>query len=1190
MKKTVVKQRLLIRLMKMTLYQFILALIFSTVTMANSLGQGKLDTKVTVSITDVDLNEALAQLGKSADVKFSYNSRMVAFDQKISVKANNEVLSNVLSRILQPFNIKYTLVSNQIVLQKGSTNNNFSNNVSFLTTEQQQKTLSGVVVDANGLSLPGASVLVKGTNNNVSTDLDGKFNIRVDDGAKVLVISYIGFDTMEIAIGNKTDFKVTLEESSQSLEEVVVIGYGTQKKSDLTGAISSVSGEELATVPAMTAAQALQGRAAGLNIVTTSGAPGAGTNITIRGGTSITQSTKPLYIVDGFQMDDALNVINPNDIKSIEILKDASSTAIYGARGSNGIIVITTKSGKKGKTSVSYNSFISFDKLSKKLDMMSNPEDFVKYQYEMAVLQGKPAAWSNVFDNSLATDTPNFYTGAFDRINSRYASDYAIDWQKRMLGGSGYTQNQNVSVSTGNENTQAFLSYNYNNQEGILANHNDTRNAFRAKINSELYKGLRLDVNTMFTNTSTDGGGAYGGMKDILLQPINGGTLFNQDQTINTQTFGDLSGLDSAYDTENPLIENEASQSNRRSRVFMVNAGVEFDILKSLTWRTSGQYSWSSGKSVAFSDENSRAALTDPVNTGINGSIGNSESFSYQITNTLNYKETFAEKHDVSVLLGQEVTYNESESNNLILRQFPLPNFGLDDISNATVSDKSVGHSRNGLASFFSRLSYTFDDRYLLTATIRTDGSSKFAEGNKWGVFPSLSGAWRISEEGFWKNNNIGNIINNFKLRAGYGITGNNGIGNNLYLTTVSQTDYPINNTPGNPAYVPSSTLGNQGLQWETLHATNLGLDISLFNRRIDITAEWYNNQISDMLLKSIIPSSTGYASQFQNVGTMRNRGWEFTVSTVNVKTSNFSWTTDFNLAFNKSKVLSLEKDQTQRTFNVGNNRSGSVTYYATVGDQLGDMYGYVYQGLYTTDDFTQNSDGTYVLNPGVVKPFSGTASPGDVKFAADNEAGDQFTRQLVKIGNGAPDCLGGITNTFRYKGFDLNTFMKFSIGNEIYNATKHSTSPYALFQNVPTEFGDNYYRLVDPLTGQKATSLSRLQELNPDEASRTSALNLLNSSYITYPSSYFVEDGSYLRLAQITLGYTLPKAWSERAKISNARFYFTANNILTVAGYSGFDPEVSAGDNDLVAVTPGYDSSTYPRSRSFVLGLNLTF
>lgn len=1054
----------------------------------------------------------------------------------------------------------------------------------------QNKTVKGTIIDASGLPIPGVNVLVKGSSTGISSDIDGKYAISVSPG-QTLVFSFIGFKSTERKIGAESSYNVTLEAENSTLEEVVVIGYGKVKKSDLTGAVSSVTASQLAAVPAMTAAQALQGKAAGLNIVTTSGAPGAGTNITIRGGTSITQNTKPLYIVDGFQMDDALNVINPSDIKNIEVLKDASSTAIYGARGSNGIIVITTKSGKKGKTSVSYNTFVSFDEVSKNLDMMSNTGDFVKYQYELAVLQGKPSAYSNVFDNSKATNDPDFYAGAYGRINNRYASASAIDWQKQVFGGTGYTQNHNLNVTTGNETTQAFLSYNHNNQEGVLANHNDTRNSLRTKINSELGKGIRLDLSTMFTNTSTDGGGAYGGMKDVLLQPINGGTLFTQDQLINTQTYGDYSALDSAYDTENPLVENEASQSNKRNRVFLANAGIEFDLSKHLTWRTAGQYSWSNSKSTAFSDENSRAALTNPVNVGINGSIGNSESFGYQIANTLNYNQTFADKHDVSILLGQEITYNESESNSINLVKFPLPNFGLDDISNATVLDKSTGHSRSGIASFFARANYTFDNRYLLTATIRTDGSSKFAEGYKWGVFPSVSGAWKISEESFWKDHNIANTISSLKLRAGYGVTGNNGIGNNLYITTVAQTDYPTNNMPGNPVYVPSSTLGNRGLQWETLNATNLGLDISLFNRRVDITAEWYNNEIANMLLKSVIPSSTGYANQYQNVGTMRNRGWEFTISTVNIKSSDFRWTTDLNFAFNKSKVLGLEDGITEKTFAAGGNRSGSVTYYATVGEKLGDMYGYVYDGLYTTDDFTQNTNGTYTLKPGVVKPSTGPApSPGDIKFAADNETGDLFTRKLVKIGNGTPDCIGGFTNTFTYKGFDLNVFMNFSIGNDIYNASKHSTSPYAMFQNTLSEFGDNYYRLIDPVTGQKATTLTRLEELNPDQASRTSALNLVNSGYITYPSSYYVEDGSYLRIAQITFGYTLPKEWSDKVKMSRARFYFTGNNLFTFTKYSGFDPEVSAADNDSVAVTPGYDSSTYPRSKSLVFGLNLTF
>jgi hypothetical protein len=314
----------------------------------------------------------------------------------------------------------------------------------------------------------------------------------------------------------------------------------------------------------------------------------------------------------------------------------------------------------------------------------------------------------------------------------------------------------------------------------------------------------------------------------------------------------------------------------------------------------------------------------------------------------------------------------------------------------------------------------------------------------------------------------------------------------------------------------------------------------------------------------------------------------EFTLNTVNLRSENFRWTTDLNISFNKSKVLSLENGQLNKTFSVGGSRTGMVTYYATVGEELGDMYGYIYQGVYTTDDFTQNPDGSLTLKPGVVKPSTGTPKPGDMKFAADNEAGDQFTRKMQKIGNGTPDFIGGISNNFSYKGFDLAVFMKFSVGNDIYNATKQSLSPYAMFQNVPSEFGNNYYHLIDPNTGQATTNLIRLKELNPDENSRLWSLSNANTVNIAYPSSYYVEDGSYLRISQVTLGYSFPKEFLNKVMLSNARIYFTVNNLATITGYSGYDPEVTAASG--VTVTPGYDSSTYPRSRSYVLGLNLTF
>lgn len=1054
----------------------------------------------------------------------------------------------------------------------------------------QNKTITGTVRDAIDVVI-GASVTVKGnTSIGAITDMDGNFKLSVPASAKELVVSFIGYDNQTVTIGNKTHFDVTLKESSVMLEEVVAIGYAKVKRKDLTGATSSVSGKELAAVPVTTAAQALQGKAAGVNIVTESGAPGAGIDITIRGGMSLTQDTKPLYIVDGFEMDDALTNIDVNDIESIDIMKDASSTAIYGARGSNGIVLITTKSGKKGKTQVSYNTYFSFDKLAQKLDMISNVEEYVKYQYEFAEISGKTSFWSTYFDNNIGIDSDDFYNGVYNRIAERYGNVSGVDWQDKLFNGTALTQSHNVNITTGTDKTQVLLSYNYNGQDGLLANHSANKSSIRAKINSELYKGIRLDVNTMFSNNSVNGGGKYSGMRNVLLQPIHGGTYYSLDDLLYTQTYPVLSGMDATYDTANPLVQNEASTSNKRSRLFSVNAGIEFDFLKHFTWRTSGSYTWANSKSKSFADENSTSYLMNPEMEGITGSIGNNESYKYQITNTLNYNQTFAKKHKLNVLLGHEVNYSESEKNEIKLRNFPYPNHGLDDISKASVKEQSSDHSHSGIVSAFARANYTYDERYLFTATFRADGSSKFAQGNRWGFFPSASAAWRISEESFWKENAVSNTINSLKFRLGYGTTGNNAIGNYLYVTNISQTEYPINGALGNPAFIPGSTLGNKKLKWETQVSTNVGLDLSMFNSRINLTLEWYNNQANDLLMKSSLPKQTGYSFQYQNIGKMRNRGWEVTLNTVNVQTKKFRWTSDLNLSFNKSKVVALENGLNEKTFSVGDSRSGMVDYYAVVGQSLGDMYGFVYEGVYTTDDFEDvlDKDGYYILKEGIVKPSTGTVQPGDIKYAADNEDGTLFTRKKVKIGNGTPDCIGGFNNSFTFYGFDLGVFMKFSIGNDIYNATKQSLSPFASFQNIPEEF-NNYYRLIDPNTGKRATSLASLRNLNPNESSRIWSLSANNQSWGFLPSSYYVENGSYLRIAQVTLGYTLPKNWLKKYMISNARIYFTANNLATICGYSGYDPEVKAA-NDNVICTPGYDSSVYPRSRSYVIGLNLTF
>ncbi len=1065
-----------------------------------------------------------------------------------------------------------------------------------LSAYAQDITVTGTVFDETGEPLIGATVMQKGSGNGVSTDIDGNYLIKVPSKS-FLTFSYIGYETKTVEVKGQTKIDVTMDSSSNMLEEVVAIGYGTVKKKDLTGAVSSVSGKDIAKVPVANVATALQGKAAGLNIVSQSSAPGASLNVTVRGGTSITQSTKPLYIVDGFTMDDALTNLDANDIETIDVLKDASATAIYGARGSNGIIVITTKSAAKGKTKVDYNAFFSWEKLSQKIDMLDNTADYVRYQYEMAELQGKTSMWANIFDEG-STPGAGFYEdvvgadgiltspGVYTRIANRYNGAYNVDWQDEVFGGTAFTQNHNVSVSTGNDKLQAMVTYNHNGQDGLLANHDYQRNSLRAKMNAQLYPHIKFDFSAFFYNNVVHGGGNYSGMKDVLLQPINGGTYFTREQLVNTQTYPSYNGIDSTFDTANPLIQNEASTSEKRSRHFDVNGGVTIDFLKHFTWRTAGNYSTNWSKSTSFANERSTSYIMDPKNTGMNGTIGNSESYGWHITNTLTWQQEFG-KHDITVLLGQEYSYSESEGNSMKMRKFPYPNHGLDDIKNVEVYEQSTSHSRSNMLSFFGRASYNYDNRYLVSATMRADGSSKFARGNKWGYFPSASAAWRISQEKFWLDNNISNVINNLKLRVGYGVTGNNGIGANLYTTQLTMTSYPMGNDENMPAFVFGETRGNKDLKWETLHATNIGLDLGLFSNRVDLSVEWYNNQISDMLFNAVIPSSTGFKKQLQNIGEMRNRGWEISLNTVNIDAGGFQWTSSLNLSFNRSKVISLANGESFHRFNVGKTREGQVTYYATVGESLGDMIGYKYLGTYSPDEFDE-VNGKFVPKENVLFEDGKTPQPGDIKWDLEKNADGKLVRKLQKIGNGTPDCIGGFNNTFTYKGFDLSIFLKFSIGNDIYNATKQSMTPYAMFQNIPTEF-NSYYRLVDPLTGRLATSLDRVRELNAGNADNTWSLSSMNRGYISDASSYFVEDGSYLRIGQITLGYTFPSKWLKKAYISNLRLYFTCNNVATWTNYSGYNPDTSSA-NDNVICTPGYDSSAYPLSRSYVLGINLSF
>lgn len=1055
----------------------------------------------------------------------------------------------------------------------------------------QTRTVTGVVRDASDVVI-GASVIVKGNASvGTITDMDGKFTLSVPNSAKELVVSYIGYENQTVSIAGKNFVDVTLLESSIMMEEVVAIGYAKVKRKDLTGSSVSVGSKELTMAPVTTAAQALAGKAAGVQIIQQSGAPGADINITVRGGTSITQGTEPLYIVDGFQMENGLRNVDINDIESIDVMKDASATAIYGARGSNGVVLITTKSGKSGKTEVSYNGFVSFDHLGKKLDLLG-VEDYVKYQYEFQLLRGVQDKYATLFGGDV--NAADFYTGAYDRISKEYGGRAAIDWQDLVFGSTGITQNHNVNVSGGSDKTKYMLSYNYTGEDGIMDRHDYQKNSIRAKINHELWKGVRFDFSTSLQQTKVDGGGSLGGaLKQTILQPVTGGIHWTNEELIGSDLgdeFSSMYGGDN-YDANNPIVNNNAVTNEKFTRMATVNAGLEIDIIKDLTFRTSASYMWRQIRQDYWDDGSSKQASTNQSPYGY-GYRNNSEKFSWQITNTLNYAFNIKDAHRFNVLLGQETYYAEDMNMKNEYRNFTDGNFGLNDVSMGTPYTWTSGKDKVGLVSVFGRLSYNFNDRYLVTATLRADGSSKFAKGNQWGYFPSASAAWRISEEAFMKDQDI---FQNLKLRVGYGTSGNNNIDSNMYATSYGSGHYGINGKDY-ITYLPGSTLGNKDLKWEKTTTTNIGLDMAVLNNRVNLSIDWYNNESSNLLIKNQIPSSTGYTTQYQNLGSIRNRGVEIVLNSTNIRNKDFAWTMDFNIAFNRSKVLDIYGDsETTYFIQDYNSRMG---FKIEKGKPLGQFYGLVYDGIYTTNDFTQNADGSYTLKDGVasLKGFDrAKVKPGDAKYVAVTGETDKngnpvwSTNDRTVIGNAAPDFTGGWNHTLTYKGFDLNVFMTFAVGGDVFNmSTQRFIGPYLANQNTISTMKDRFM-LIDPETGKESTNLQRLAELNPHQFSKSAMWNISenNKTAISDHSSYYIEDGSYLRLSTITLGYTLPKNIIKRAKLNNARVYCTLNNIYTFTDYTGYDPEVSATNS---ALTPGIDNSSYPRSKSWVLGVNLTF
>ncbi len=1043
----------------------------------------------------------------------------------------------------------------------------------------QSVTVTGKVIDSDGYEVIGGSVTIKGAAGvGTVTDINGNYSLKVNDASKdVLVFSYVGMTSQEVKVNGKNVINITLQVDSKVLDEVVVVGYGTVKRKDLTGSVTSVNSKELSKVPTSDVTQALAGRMAGVQIQQSEGAPGASISIRVRGGISITQSNEPLYVIDGFPSEDGMSTLDPAEIESIDVLKDASATAIYGARGANGVVVITTKSGNKGgKTTVTFDSYVGFKKIAKKLDVLS-PYEFALLDYERNV-----GLAANADDVAKGIETFEKNYGSYADIASNYMGRKGIDWQDRTLGRTALTQNYRVGVSGSTDKMNYSLAYSYYDEEGAMVfsgsnKHNISFN-MNHKVNDRLDITARISFDQMKIEGmgTSEGGDRFNKMQHILRYRPTVGIKGDDEALLDDEDpiFAD----DSGNVMQNPLLSASEETNNREFRTFQANGGFTYKLFKGLSFRNTTGMRYQMRRTDVFYGDKSVTGKR----SSINGSIQNADNGSFQTSNVLTYNWS-NDKHDVTAMAGHEYVNRWSRSVKSAAAQFPNDEIGLGDMSlGVPASIESSENYDDKLCSFFARVNYGFRDRYLFTASVRADGSSKFGKNNKWGYFPAFSALWRLSEEEFIKNLNL---FSDLKLRVGYGMSGNNRIGSYNSLAILGSVDYAQGN--GSVAGYASTQIPNPDLKWEANKTFNVGVDFGFLDQRITVSPEFYINRSSNLLLNAKLPSSSGYKSMMINAGETENMGIDLTINTVNIQNKNFSWNTAVTLSHNKNKVKKLTGEQVQEweaKFGYDQN-----THIIGVDQPLGQMYGYVTDGLYQVEDFNYDAaTNTYTLKDGV--PYKGdkeNVKPGMWKFKnLDGSEDCKITESdRTVIGNAYPKIYGGINNTFTYKDFDLSIFLTYSLGNDVFNATKlTNTKSGRKNENVLTVADSKHRWVLVNSEGKPISSPEEMAELN---RGKTFAAIYDNEDGDKYIHSWAVEDGSFLKLSNVTLGYNFPKQMISKIGLSKLRLYATGNNLLTWTKYSGFDPEVSTMGNGL---TPGVDFGAYPKSRSFVFGINVAF